>query len=182
MARKKYKILVVEDEVLIAKDISEILKELGYDVVDCVLSGEEAIDKTLKFSPDLVLMDIKLQGEMGGIDAADTILKEHNTPVIYLTAYSSSTDLQKAKKTNPYGYIVKPFDKINLYTSIEIALSKHNKEQKIITDSDNAVATILACSQMLLEEFQNTKNPEILLKVMIIRKSAEFIKENMEEL
>ena len=179
---KKDKILVVEDEVLIAKDIAEILKEVGYDVVDCVLSGEEAIRKCEELKPHLVLMDIKLQGKMSGIDAAETILKKYNIPVIYLTAYSSSSDLQKAKKTNPYGYIVKPFDKINLYTSIEIALSKYRNEKKVITDTDNAIATILGCSQLLLEEFKNSTNPEIIMKIMMIRKSASFIKENIEEL
>ena len=182
MTAKKDKILVVEDEVLIAKNIAEILKELGYVVVDCVLSGEDGIKKTKKLKPDLVLMDIKLQGEIGGIDAAETILKQLNTPVIYLTAYSGSSDLQKAKKTNPYGYIVKPFDKTNLYTSIEIALSKHRNEKKIITDTDNAIATILGCSQLLLEEFQSTTNPEILMKIIMIKKSASFIKENIEML
>ena len=182
MTGKKDKILVVEDEVLIAKNIAEILNELGYHVAACVLSGEDAVIYSEKLKPDLVLMDIKLQGKIGGIEAAETIIKNFSIPVIYLTAYSGNRELEKAKKTNPYGYIVKPFDKTNLYTSMEIALSKHRNEKKIITDTDNAIATILGCSQLLLEEFQNTANPEILMKIIMIRKSASFIKENIEEI
>ena len=94
MTGKKDKILVVEDEVLIAKNIAEILNELGYHVAACVLSGEDAVIYSEKLKPDLVLMDIKLQGKIGGIEAAETIIKNFGIPVIYLTAYSGNRELE----------------------------------------------------------------------------------------
>ena len=100
-------IMVVEDERITAKDIKIALESAGYGVADLVFSGEEAVRKAGELQPDLVLMDIKLEGEMDGIEAAGEIKKHFDIPVIYLTAYSDENTLERAKRTEPSGYVLK---------------------------------------------------------------------------
>src|SRR3989304_5840331 len=102
-------ILVVEDEAIVAEAIRRKLRKLGYAVPSTASRGEEAIKKVEENNPDLVLMDIVLQGEMDGIEAAEKIRTRFNTPVVYLTAYSDEKTLLRAKITEPFGYIIKPF-------------------------------------------------------------------------
>jgi len=132
----KITILVVEDESIVAKDIQNSLRKLGYNVPATVSSGEEAIAEAENHRPDLVLMDIMLQGELSGIEAADQIRQRFDIPVIYLTAYADESTLAKAKITEPYGYIIKPFKEIDLHTSIEMALYKHSKEMEVRKERD----------------------------------------------
>ena len=127
----KAKILVVEDESIVAKDIEKRLKSLGYAVPAVVSSGEEAIKKTAQTHPDLVLMDIKIKGDVDGVEAATQIRARFNIPVVYLTAYSDEKTLERAKITEPLGYILKPFEERELHTAIEIALYKHKMEKKL---------------------------------------------------
>ena len=127
----KAKILVVEDEQITAMDMQSRLKTLGYDVPALASSGEEAIQKTAETHPDLVLMDIKLKGDMDGIQAAEQIRNRFNIPVIYLTAYADEDTLQRAKVTEPYSYILKPFQTRELQTNIEVALYKHRMDNKL---------------------------------------------------
>lgn len=124
-------ILVVEDENIVAKDIQNSLIRLGYNVVGISSTGENAIELVKDHKPDLVLMDIMLKGQMSGIDAADVIRNEFSIPVIFLTAYADENTLTKAKITEPYGYIIKPFKEIDLHTSIEMALYKHSKTMEL---------------------------------------------------
>lgn len=119
------KILVVEDENIVALEIKKRLQKLGYIVPSVASTGEDAISKVEGILPDLVLMDIMLKGEIDGIDAAGEIRKRFNIPVVYLTAYSDEETLQRAKLTEPYGYILKPFEENDLRTTIEIALYRH---------------------------------------------------------
>lgn len=118
----KARILVVEDEAIVAMDIADCLGSLGYVVVGTTDHGEDAIDKATSLRPDLVIMDIMLKGAMDGITAAETISTRLQIPVIFLTAHSDESTLQRAKITAPYGYILKPFDSEDLRTSVEIAL------------------------------------------------------------
>ncbi|BAY11248.1 hybrid sensor histidine kinase/response regulator [Calothrix sp. NIES-2098] len=124
----KEKILVVENEIIIAYDIKTCLEKAGYIVPAIAAYGEQAIAKAAELSPDLVLMDVMLKGEMSGIEAAAEIGTRFNIPVVYLTAYSDQSNLQKAKTTQPFGYILKPFEETQLITTIEIALNKHQTE------------------------------------------------------
>ncbi|MDO8873512.1 MAG: response regulator [Methanoregula sp.] len=128
---KKIKILVVEDELLIGLDIQESLMKLGYEVPDIAISGEGALDAVEKEKPDIVLMDIYLQGNLDGIQAAKIIRDRDNIPVIYLTAYSDHDLLKKARETTPYGYMLKPFDCQQARASIEMALGKHAVEENL---------------------------------------------------
>lgn len=132
----KTNILIVEDESIVAKDIQHSLKKLGYTVVGMCSNGEDAIKTAEEMSPDLVLMDIMLKGDMSGIEAADQIRQRMNIPVIYLTAYADESTLNKAKVTEPYGYIIKPFKEIDLHTAIEMAIYKHEKETDVKKERD----------------------------------------------
>ncbi len=123
-----HRILIVEDEAIVALDIKGRLKALGYEVLDIVTSGERAVEKNAELSPDLILMDIMLEGQMDGIDAALEIHKDYDTPIIYLTAYADEKTLDRAKVTEPFGYIIKPFEDRELSLTIEMALYKHKAE------------------------------------------------------
>jgi PAS domain S-box-containing protein len=125
------KILIVEDEGIIAKSLKVVLEEFGYEISSITSSGEEAIKKVKKDKPDLVLMDIMLKGDINGIEAAKKIKSDFNIPVIYLTAYTDKQILERAKITEPFGYIVKPFENRELCSTIEIALYKNQMEKKI---------------------------------------------------
>lgn len=126
------KILVVEDEELIGQDIKFLLEDLGYEVPDLVPSGEEAIQKAMETNADLVLMDIMLEGDMDGIEAANRINNQYGIPVIYLTAYRNEEIFNRAKLSEPYAYIVKPFEERELKTNVEIVLNRHKAEQERI--------------------------------------------------
>ncbi|MCX5909238.1 MAG: PAS domain S-box protein, partial [Deltaproteobacteria bacterium] len=128
---EKTKILVVEDEGIIAKDIERTLRDLGYSVPAIAASGEEAIQKALETQPDLILMDIVLRGKMDGVEAAERILARRKIPIIYLTAYSDEATFQRAKITEPYGYLLKPFQEKELQSTIEVALYKCQMEKKL---------------------------------------------------
>lgn len=128
--RAEGRILVVEDEHIVAMGIKKMLKNLGYIVTGVASSGKDAISKAESTFPDVVLMDIMLKGDMDGVEAAKEIRERFDVPVVYLTAYSDSKILERAKKTEPFGYIVKPFDEKDLHSSIEVALHKHRKEKE----------------------------------------------------
>ena len=127
----KFRIMIVEDELIVAQNLENQLQKLGYEVPAVVNSGQEAILTAAKIKPHLVLMDIKLSGSMDGIDAADQIHTRFHIPVVYLTAYADEETLQRAKATDPFGYILKPFELRKLHSTIEIALYKHQMEMKL---------------------------------------------------
>ena len=124
----KTRILVVEDERIIAMDIQDRLRRWGYDVPEIAASGEEALRKTERIQPNLVLMDIKLQGNMDGIEVAKKIQKRFSIPIIYVTAYADETTMSRVKKTEPYGIILKPFGERELHSTIETVLNKLKME------------------------------------------------------
>ena len=125
------RILVVEDEQLVADDLRETLEILGYDVAALATSGEEAIAKVAATQPHLVLMDIRLEGEMDGIEASQVIQADFQVPVIYLTANTDRATLDRVKQSQPFGYLIKPFSEKSLATTIEIALARYQAELEI---------------------------------------------------
>lgn len=139
---KNTRILVVEDETIVAKDIQSRLKKFGYTVPTVAASGEEAINKAAETSPDLILMDIRLKGEIDGVEAARQIHDRFDVPVIYLTAYADDRTLARAKETEPSGYLIKPFKERELYTTIEIALARHKRERQL-KEHEQWLATVL---------------------------------------
>ncbi len=118
------RLLIVEDESLVALAIRRSLERLGYEITGSASSAEEALRLTDSTSPDLILMDIHLKGATDGIEVAEHIRQTHRIPVVYLTAHSDEKTLQRAKKTGPFGYIVKPFDEKALHSTVEVALCK----------------------------------------------------------
>lgn len=136
------KILVVEDESIVAMDIKHRAEGLGYSVTGITPSGEGAIQKAAETLPDLVLMDIVLKGDMDGVEAAQRIRDTLDIPVVYLTAYSDEKTLKRAKVTEPFGYIIKPFEDRELHSAVEVALYKHKMESKL-KESEKWLSTTL---------------------------------------
>ena len=134
-------ILIVEDEAIVASDISNTLQVLGYAALAVASSGESAIELATAKRPDLVLMDIRLKGSIDGVRAAREISDRLGIPVVYLTAHADERTLRRAKATQPFGYVLKPFDERDLHVAIEIALDrsqKHETLQRLATVDDLA--------------------------------------------
>jgi len=129
---EKYVILIVEDEIIVANDIRNSLEKLLKDVdIFISLTGESAIQTAEKTLPDIVLMDIHLYGKMDGIETAEILRNRFNLPVLYLTSHADKNTLKRAKKTEPFGYLLKPFNEQTLSASIEMAIFKHQMENKL---------------------------------------------------
>ena len=126
-------ILVVEDEAIVAKEIQEKLQESGYAVPVIVASGKEAIKEAGRIKPDLILMDIVLEGKIDGITAADSIMGSYDIPVVYITAHADDNTVERARKTHPFGYIVKPFTQKQLNSTIKVALTQRVERQEYKT-------------------------------------------------
>ena len=124
------RILIVEDETIVAMTIEDALQEMGYSVVGTVSTAEDAIKMAGDARPDLILMDIRIQGEKDGIAAAEEITAQYHIPIIYLTAHADEKTFKRAMKTQPYGYLIKPFRDRELHSTIEIALYKHRLLQQ----------------------------------------------------
>ncbi len=146
----KTNVLIVEDEIIVAKNIEAMLKVLDYDVAGICISGEQAIKVVAEKKPDLILMDIVLVGDIDGIQAATEILKQVEVPIIFATCYSDEDTLKRAKETAPYGYIIKPFQKKELLASIEIAIERHALEQKIRENEQLLQTTLQSISDGII--------------------------------
>lgn len=146
---KETRILIVEDNILVTMQLKLIFKKLGYQVVDHVNSGEEAIKVALESHPDLIMMDISLEGKIDGIETANLIRKKVNIPVVYITGYADSKTLGRAKLTNPFGYVIKPFNEESIRSAIEIAMYKYQLDKEIQANEEfvksitNAVPEVL---------------------------------------
>lgn len=127
----KQRVWIVEDESIVAMDLKQRLQARGYDVLGISSYAEDAVEKVRQHKPDIVLMDIVLKGEMDGITASGIIKEELRIPVLYLTAYADTQTINRAKVTEPYGYIIKPFEESDVVTAIEIALYKAMMESKL---------------------------------------------------
>ncbi|MDO5835850.1 MAG: response regulator [Methanobacterium sp.] len=156
------KILVVEDEALTGMELQKKLVLWGYDVIDIVSSGEDAVKKALELDPDLILMDILLKGCMNGIDAAKVIRKNKEIPIIYLTAYCNSETFQGAKITQPQAYLIKPFDENELKFAIEMAFHGYESQLKLKRSeehyrilAENAEDMIFIINRDLMVEYVN---------------------------
>lgn len=125
------RILIVEDESIVAFNLQQRLAQLGYEVPHVAVSGQQSLDLVSQSRPDLVLMDIHIEGEMDGIEVAARLNEGHPVPVIYLTAYSEDSTLERARKTRPYGYLIKPFSERELHATIQMALERHAVEEAL---------------------------------------------------
>ncbi|MCS3924811.1 response regulator [Methanosalsum natronophilum] len=137
------KILIVEDEIIVAHDLKECVEALGYTVVNIASTGEEAIDITKAQDVDVVLMDISLKGEMDGIESGYVISNQYDIPIIYVTGYSDDLTLERAKYTKPFGYLLKPFEENELKSNIEITIYRHKIAQAKKKRNEDALISIL---------------------------------------
>ncbi|OIN92370.1 MAG: hypothetical protein AUJ20_07980 [Comamonadaceae bacterium CG1_02_60_18] len=151
-AKRLAKILIVEDEVIVARDIAQQLQGLGYTVTGITAQGEQAIDLATQQKPDLVLMDIQLGGVMDGIAAAQIIRTQCAIPVIFLTAFAADDVLDRAKLTEPFGYILKPFTERELSTVLAMALYKHQAEARLLTTTRQLKALSMRVLQVQEQE------------------------------
>lgn len=158
----KRRIMIVEDESIISEDIKRTLIYLGYDVVATCPSGEVAIPTAEELLPELILMDIKLEGELNGIQTAEAIYQKHGIPIIFLTSYSNDKTLEGAALSEPYGYILKPFEERELHATIEMAFYKHkmqkelrSKEKKYRDIFENAIEAIFVIKGDYFHFFNN---------------------------
>lgn len=164
----KVKVFVVEDESIVSKDIQNSLVKIGYEVVGSSATGEKAIEDIQNSSPDIILMDIMLKGEINGIETAEIVRNNFSIPIIFLTAYADEDTLHKAKITEPHGYILKPFKEIDLQTSIEMAIYKHQKEQEVIKERDFLFSVV----------DNNTNNNEFIF----VKASSRLVKINTKDI
>jgi DNA-binding NarL/FixJ family response regulator len=135
------KILIIEDEAIIAEEIKITLEGLGHKVLGIIMNGDKAISLLPSIDADLVLLDIQIRGSVSGIDLAHLIRKTHQIPFVFLTAFSDAETLAKVKETLPYGYIVKPFDETDLKVAIELALYKFSMEKQEVIFSKVSIET-----------------------------------------
>ena len=123
-----FKVMVVEDEYIIALDLKDRLSRLGYIVPTIATSGKEAVKLAKKDKPDLILMDIMLRGEIDGVQAAKSIRERFDVPVLFVSSFSDINSVKRAQKVSPYGYLVKPFTETELKAGIEEAFRKHQRK------------------------------------------------------
>jgi DNA-binding LytR/AlgR family response regulator len=152
------KILIVEDQMLIAANIANQLEGIGYEVVGIIPRGEEAVKFVQNEKPDLVLMDINLKGELDGIETAQRMQQDGKIPIIYLTANSDDAHFERAKETNPYAFISKPFKKLDLQRAIELASAR------IIQENNEVKAE---SSNLKLDDRIFVRHNEVMVKIII---------------
>ncbi|HEX3036694.1 MAG TPA: response regulator [Thermodesulfobacteriota bacterium] len=179
---KRSKILIVEDEKIVAMDLRDRLEKLGYAVSSIASSIEEALRKIKETRPDMVLLDIRLDHNTDGVKIAEQIRLRFKVPFIYMTAYADESTLEAAKKTAPYGYILKPFEDKEIHTTIQIVLYKYKMEQKIREETENSLAAIIGGAELILEEGNQKHDRDTLQRIKLIINAASKINQTIEKL
>lgn len=164
------RVLIVEDEPLIAEDISDFLGHIDYATAGIAYDSETALDYLVNRNPDLVLLDISIEGSMNGRELAEIIKKKYNIPYLFITSHSDKETLAAASKTIPYGFIVKPFNEKDLMASIEMAVVRHAQENKSLIPKLNDINQVLGinitqkeyiCLEQILQGSTNKQMAEL---------------------
>lgn len=153
--KEEVKILIIDDETIVALDIKNTLEKYGYSVIGIASNAMEAIDSAKTSKPNLILMDIMLKGSKDGIEVSSEINKFADIPIIFLTAYSDDHTLERAKKVEPYGYLIKPFDNRELFTTIEMALYKHSMELSVRESEESLSITLNSIGDAVISTDEN---------------------------
>jgi len=182
---KKTKILIVEDEMIIAANISLQLTELGYEVTGIIPRGEDALLHIKENKLDIILLDINLKGKLDGIETAEAMQKTHNIPIIYLTANIDDDHFNRAKQTHPYGFISKPFKKLDLQRAIELTISQLRSKSSELIDSNESSNKPFILSDSIFVRHHNTMvkvNIEDILYIEAERNYCRIYSKNKEYL
>ncbi|WP_341226608.1 response regulator [uncultured Arcticibacterium sp.] len=153
------KILLVEDEGIIAADMEGMLEAMGYNVMESAMDYDEALERLEEETPDLILLDVNLGGKKDGIDLAKVINEKFNVPFIFTTSYSDGPTIQRANEVNPTNYLVKPFKKEQLFTAIELALLKISGEKKLESEKPETEGLVIKDALFVKEKYRYTKLP-----------------------
>ncbi len=172
------RILIVEDEGLVAMTLEETLRRIGYVVVGIAMSGEEALTLTGEQHPDVILMDIHLQGEMDGIEVAYKIKGLYGTPIIFLTAFSDDETIRRVVQTEASGYLVKPINTRELFAGIEAALYKKRKLDSFMEQQAAANRPICPCKTPMIQAFSAAKNGEMIPVGWVCPSCHHFVQES----
>jgi DNA-binding LytR/AlgR family response regulator len=152
------KILIVEDELIIAEDMANMLEKMGYEITGNAMDADEAIDFLNQSKPDLILLDINLGGKKDGITLAAEINEKYQIPFIFTTSYTDGATIERAKKVAPINYLVKPFKPEQLYTAIELAMFNLSKKEKVpVADAENEEGLIIRDALFIKEKYRYTK-------------------------
>ncbi len=178
----KKRILIVEDEAVTAMDLQTRLFQLGYDVPAMVTSGEEAIRIAAELQPDLVLMDITLDGQMNGIEAAEALWTSNYIPVVFLTAHDDILTIQNAQVSQPYGYITKPYSMGNLQSTIETALYKHETDVRLRDVSEALIRKNAELERLTYTVSHDLKSPLITFKTYLGYLKQDMVKADTERI
>ena len=163
---EKARILIVEDEVIIALQLKEKLKSLGYDVTSVVNNADDAIKKAADDHPDLVLMDIRIQGDKDGIETAEIVRSKYGIPVIFSTAYLDHERIERAKITMPFGYVLKPIQERDLKVTLEMALyvagvdAERRKAEKAVKESEQLLREVINSMEKAIAIYEPVDNGE----------------------
>ena len=179
MTKKTGKIMVVEDEVVIALRLQQRLTSMGFDITGIAYSGEEAVEKARRLRPDLILMDIMIPGKLDGIAAAKIVKAELDIPVVFLTAFSEDNIIERAKQAEPYGYILKPFQDREIKATIEIALYKNKLEKALQKAHHELERRVKERTKEL--EIKTKSLEEINTAMKVLLKKREEDKTNLED-
>jgi len=171
----KAMIIVVEDDRIIANEIKRMLEGLGYSVNTVLPSDSKAIKKIKDTNPDLILMDTMSKADKDVVEMAEQISSNFNVPIVFITTHSDDKTLRRARLKKPYSYVLKPLEERELYTTIELVLYKNSIERKIKEETENALATIMGCAELMIEEGEKRHDPGTLHKVDLIRNAAYMI-------
>jgi DNA-binding LytR/AlgR family response regulator len=183
----KVKIVVVEDEVIIADNICEALTDLGYDVAEPAITYTEALQTIQDFKPDLVMLDIQLSGKKDGIDLAEVINEKYHFPYIFLTSNTDPLTVERAKKVSPAAYLAKPFSKEELYASIEIALSNYITTLTEKVSHENIFHDILFIKQkqtfvkVSLDDILYIKSDHIYVEIHLTNKEVHLLRGSLHD-
>ncbi|WP_339917582.1 LytR/AlgR family response regulator transcription factor [Yeosuana marina] len=155
------KILIVEDEMIIAANISLQLTTLGYEITGIIPRGEEALLHIKENTPDIVLLDIQLKGKIDGIETAQIMQKSFNIPIIYLTANADDEHFNRAKSTNPYAFISKPFKKLDLQRAIELTIKRIQNEDKEVDASEEKLSPFILSDSIFVKHHEKMVRVDI---------------------
>ncbi len=184
----KIKVLVVEDEIIIADDICETLQDLGYEVLEPAINFTEAIETIENKKPDIAILDVQLSGKKTGIDLAQVIVDRYGFPFIFLTSNSDLATLNQAKKVTPSAYLVKPFSKRELYTSIEVAIYNYAQKSELIDKEDLIIKDALflkvkgVYQKIMFSEILYLKSEHVYLELFLTNNRTVLVRASLNDI